>query len=168
MPSAVSFSFSSVSMPTNWLKTSTRWPPSMTSSSSSPNISSLPEALAGIDVVQLQQPQIAAHLAQPQQRGEHHHAALGHALRADGFQHFLAARFDHLLINAALVGRQFAEGDLLELGRQIGRHFLLQPAQHERPQPPRQPRLGLRVSSPARWAIRSARGNPSPCPGSPA
>src|ERR1017187_3661458 len=43
MSSAVSFSFSSVNIPTNWLNTSRRCPPSITSSSSSLNISNLPE-----------------------------------------------------------------------------------------------------------------------------
>ena len=97
-----------------------------------------------IHVVQFQQPQIAAHLAQPQQRGQHHHATLGDALRAHGGQHFLAARFDDLLINAALIGRQFAERHLFELRGQIGRHFLLEPPQHERAQSPGEPGSGLR------------------------
>ena len=73
--------------------------------------------------VQLEQPQIAAHLPQPQQRGQHDHPALRQALRADGFQHFLAADLEHLLVNAALVVGQFAERHLLDLRRQIRRHI---------------------------------------------
>ncbi len=99
----------------------------------------------GIHVVEFQQPEIAANLPQPQQRGEHHHAAFGETLRADGFQNFLAAGLDDLLIDAALIGRQFAEGNLLDLRRQIRRNIAFQAAQHEGPQPPGEPGLCLRI-----------------------
>ena len=45
-------------------------------------------------------------------------------------------------------GRQFAERDLFQPGRQIRRHFLLQPPQEEGPQAPGQPRLGAGVFFP--------------------
>ena len=61
---------------------------------------------------------------------------------AGGLQHFLAAGFDDLLINAPLLRRQFAERHLFQLRRQIRRHFLLEPPQQKGAQPPRQPRLG--------------------------
>ncbi len=86
-------------MLTNWLNTSTRWPPSRTSSSSSPNSSSLPEALAGSTPFELQQPQIAADLAQAQQRAQAPPCGSWPALGADGFEHFLAAGFEDLLID---------------------------------------------------------------------
>jgi hypothetical protein len=62
-------------------------------------------------------------------------------LRADGFQDFLATRFDDLLINAALIGREFAERNLLQLRGQIRRDVFLQAPQEERPQPAREPLL---------------------------
>ena len=120
--------------------------------------------VGGIDAVQFEQPQIAADLPQPQQRAQHQHPALGRALRARRLQHSLAAGFDDLLINAALLRRQFAERHLFQLRRQIRRHFLLEPPQQEGPQPPRQPRLGGGVLFPRDGQLRSARGNPARVP----
>ena len=84
--------------------------------------------------------------------------AFRQALRTDGLQNFLAAGFDDLLINAALFRRQFAEGDLFDLGGQIGRHVFFQSPQQEGSQPPREPLLRV-ASLPRRWAVRSAREN---------
>ena len=69
-------------------------------------------------------------------------------MRAHGFQDFLAAGLDDLLINAALVRREFAEnGDLFQFLRKIGGDLFLEPEKQEGPQSPRQAGLGFSIFS---------------------
>src|SRR5436190_10146715 len=94
---------------------------------------------------QIQQPQVAANLPQPQQRGENNEATLGQPLRAHGLQNFLAAEFHHLLVNGALLLVQLAECDLFDLGRKIGGHVALESAQNEWFEPSREPSLSFSI-----------------------
>ena len=77
---AASSSRSNASIVVNWLKTSTRWPPSIASSSNSRNKSDFAGRRRGFaGLASLEQAQVAANLAQAQQRGQHDHPAFGQA-----------------------------------------------------------------------------------------
>src|SRR5688572_9455035 len=96
----------------------------------------------GIDVVELKEAEIATDLAQAEQRIEDNHATAGEALRADRVSDFAAAGLEQVGVNRSLVGREFAVGNLLEFRGQIGGHFALEPAEHERAEPAGEPGLG--------------------------
>ena len=77
--------------------------------------------------------EMAADLAQAQQRGEHRDAIAAGALLARVLEDLAPALREHGAVDLALLVGELAERGMLELGRQLGQHFLLRAAQEERP-----------------------------------
>ena len=95
---------------TNWLKSSTRWPPSIASSISSKVRSSFAEGSCHTRfvVAARQQIEMAADLAQPQQRGQHRDPVAAFARLCPMLEDVAPALGEHRAVDFALLVGQFA------------------------------------------------------------
>ena len=98
---------------------------------------------AGSDVVEFEQAQVAADLAQAQQGVEDDHAAAGQALRAHGLDDLAAARLEQFAVNSLLIRRSVRRTTPAPVspGRSVATSRLSRRSM-KRPQPAREPRLG--------------------------
>jgi len=104
--------------------------------------------------LQFQQSQVAAYLAQAQQRGQHQHAAFRDALPPFASSTSLRLASDDLLIDISLIRSQFAEGNLSNFAGRSDR--LLSEPLNMNGRNRRARRVWPRPIFAWRWAIRNA------------